>query len=521
MNRRNFIGFAGALPLAAFVHKLQAFAQAVGEGAPAAAPQGAGAIETPFSYDWLVSHAEGLAKRAFVPPEVKLAKEFTGLAYSAYRNIRFKPEEQFWKDTPSSFRADLLHGALYYKNSVKIYRVDGERMPAREYKYSPAEFNFEAPVPVPSPDSETGFSGFRLLAASGSGSNVFDESVVFQGASYFRAMAKGQFQGMSARGLAINTGQPPGEEFPFFHSFWLVEPRHGDISVTVYALLDSESVAGAYKFTLTPGRVTYTDVECTLFPRKPLAYVGIAPLNSMYLLGPVEHRRFDDYRPQVHDSDGLAIWNGAGEWIWRSLINPERLQFSAFTDNNPKGFGLMQRDRNFSDYQDLDRRYGDHPSVWVEPDGDWGEGSIDLLELPAAEESNDNIVAFWRPKNGLTPGVNHHYRYRLHWCWEPPVRSNLALVSSVRVGKGGSAGVRHIVTDFVGGQISDSSSLTHDLRASTGKIGRVDLTPNPFTGGHRLAFDFIPAGGDASDIRGVLLGNGKPASEVWTFRWTA
>jgi glucans biosynthesis protein len=261
-------------------------------------------------------------------------------------------------------------------------------------------------------------------------------------------------------------------------------------------------------------------VDCTLFPRKPLGYVGIAPLTSMFLLGPNERRRFDDFRPQVHDSDGLAIWNGAGEWIWRPLINPERLQFSAFTDNNPKGFGLLQRNRNFADYQDLEGRYGDRPSVWVEPVGEWGEGSIDL-ELPTGEEVNDNIVAFWRPKNGLTPGVNHHYRYRLHWCWEPPVRSNMAWSSSVRTGKSSSAGARLIVTEFLGTQCYDSSQLTVDLRASAGKIEHAVLLPNPATGGHRLAFDFYPASGDAADIRCVLLNNGKPASEVWTFRWTA
>lgn len=519
MNRRNFIEFAGALSLAAVTQNLQALAQTASAGGAEALRPAPDAPETPFSEDWLVLHAQTLARAPFVAPEVKMAKELAGLSYSAYRDIRFKRDEALWKDQASPFRVEFFHGGLYFKNSVRVYVVDGGR--AREYLYSPSLFTFGPLIPTPpAADSATGFSGFRVHTPLND-PNVFDEYVVFQGASYFRAVARGQVYGLSARGLAVNSGQPPGEEFPYFHSFWLTQPRPGDVSVVAYALLDSESVTGAYKFILTPGQTTYTDVTCTLFPRKPLSYVGIAPLTSMYMHGPSQRRRFDDFRPQVHDSDGLAIWNGAGEWIWRSLINPERLQFSAFTDNNPKGFGLLQRDRIFSDYQDLEGRYGDRPSVWVEPFGDWGEGSIDLLELPTADEVNDNIVAFWKPRNGLIPGSNHHYRYRLHWGWEPPVRSNMGWVASVRIGKSWNAGARLIVTEFLGTQAYNGSQMTVDLRASTGRIENVVVIPNPVTGGHRLAFDFYPNSGDASDIRGVLIGNGKPASEVWMFRWTA
>jgi glucans biosynthesis protein len=207
-------------------------------------------------------------------------------------------------------------------------------------------------------------------------------------------------------------------------------------------------------------------------------------------------------------------------------VNCERLQFSAFSDVNPKGFGLLQRNRNYPDYQDLEGHYHERPSVWVEPVGDWGEGTIDLLELPTAEEVNDNVVVFWRPKNGLT-GVDdhpHHYRYRLHWCWKPPVQNDLAWVSSVRVGKSWNKGARLIVTEFMGLQHYEGTQLSVDLKESAGKIdrgqGKINLIPNPAAGGWRLAFDYIPASGDA-DIRGVLLSNGKPASEVWTFRWTA
>ncbi len=247
----------------------------------------------------------------------------------------------------------------------------------------------------------TDFSGFRLRAPLNRAEH-FDEFVVFQGASYFRAVAKGQEYGLSARGLALKTGDARGEEFPFFRTFWIERPRPEANTVVVHALLDSDSTTGAYRFTIRPGDPTVMDVEMTLYPRVELTHVGLAPLTSMFFFGPNDRVGIDDFRPAVHDSDGLAIWNGRGEWLWRPLINPETLQVSAFVDDNPRGFGLLQRHRAFADYQDLEAHYERRPSLWVETIGEWGSGAVQLVEIPSKSEYHDNVVAFWRPRPTVT-----------------------------------------------------------------------------------------------------------------------
>jgi glucans biosynthesis protein len=351
-----------------------------------------------------------------------------------------------------------------------------------------------------------------------------DAFLSIQGASYFRAVATGQAFGISARGIGINTAQPSGEEFPAFRSLWIKKPVEGERQLLVYALLDGPSLTGVYKFRAEPGRFTVMDIECTLFPRKVLTHVGIAPLTSMYFFGSADATRIDDYRPNVHSSEGLQIWNGAGEWIWRPLVNPERLQYSAFSDRAPKGFGLLQRGRAFHDYQDIDARFGDRPSVWVEPVGDWGEGAIDLIELPTRSEIYDNIVAFWRPKSPLAEIASHYFRYRLHWGWEPPVRSTRAEAVQTRVGARGSPDVRIFVIDFVIAGSCNGCNVppfSADVRAGDGEIRNVAVRFNAATGGQRVTFEFRPGRVDQTDVRCELKQNGQAISETWIYRWTA
>ena len=243
----------------------------------------------------------------------------------------------------------------------------------------------------------------------------YDELVSFLGASYFRALGRHLKYGLSARGLAIDTAVETGEEFPIFREFWIVRPKRKDKTVTVYALLDSPSAAGIYTFVITPGESTVMDVDARIFPRKEINKLGIAPLTSMYLFGENTKNKFDDHRPEVHDSDGLLVLNGNGEWLWRPLDNSEYLRISAFVDENPKGFGLLQRDRNAAHYLDFEAHYEQRPSVWVEPLDDWGKGWVELVEIPSVQEIHDNVVAYWVPKDKPTPGQELRYRYRLHW----------------------------------------------------------------------------------------------------------
>ena len=518
MNCRNFIKLAGAYSLASSLPDNDAAAQQPDASqAKAAAPAGG---DIAFSEQWLFSKAENLARQPFKQPELKLPPELADLDQDRYRAIRFKPEAAVWKDGPGIFELQFFHTGFQYKIPVEINLIDGGMI--RPFPYSPSLFNFGAPLTVPPADSQSGFSGLRVYAPINR-PDAKDPFLIFQGASYFRAIASGQAFGVSARGIGINTAQASGEEFPFFRGFWISKPGPGDRQLMIYALLDGPSLTGAYKFRVEPGRSTVMDVEFTLFPRKPITHVGIAPLTSMYYFGTADATRLDDYRPNVHSSEGLQIWNGTGEWIWRPLINPERLQYSVFVDKGPKGFGLLQRKRAFSDYEDIDARFGDRPTVWVEPVGDWGEGAVDLIEVPSRSEIYDNIIVFWRPKSPLAEIASHYFHYRLHWGWEPPVRSTKAYAVQTRVGAMADPSVRFFVIDFVIGSSCNGCNLlpfTADVRTGDGEIRNVAVRQNPATGGQRVTFEFKPGRVEQTDLRCELRQSGQGISETWIYRWT-
>jgi glucans biosynthesis protein len=368
----------------------------------------------------------------------------------------------------------------------------------------------------------TDFSGFRILAPINR-PDPFDEVVVFQGASYFRATAKGQGYGLSARGLALHTGSQEGEEFPFFRAFWIERPQPAAHAIVVHALLDSVSTTGAYRFTIRLGDSTVMDVEMTLYPRAELKLAGLAPLTSMFAFGPNDRVGIDDFRAAVHDSDGLAIWNGRGEWLWRPLINPATLQISEFVDDSLRGFGLLQRHRAFADYQDLEAQYERRPSLWIEPIGHWGSGAVQLVEIPSKTEYNDNIVAFWRPSQPIPAQSEERRTYRLHWCWTPPTTPPLATTADTRVGAGLQKGTRLFVIDFVGERLA---GLTPDapiqmaITTSAGSVAPPVARPNPAIGGWRVSFVLDPAGAEVCDLRGILKQGEDHLSEVWSYRWT-
>ncbi len=340
---------------------------------------------------------------------------------------------------------------------------------------------------------------------------------------------------MSARGLAINTAQPPRDEFPIFRSFWILKPAAGAPSITVLALLDSESASGLYRFVISTGDATIMEVSCSLFPRKTISTAGIAPMTSMFFFAPGSRLRIDEARPRVHDSDGLLIWNGAGEYIWRPLNSGNRIVFSSFPGRSVKGFGLLQRERSAGRYQDFDYEatYEARPTLWVEPLEDWGEGSVQLVELPAYKEYFDNIVAFWRPEDPLEAGKSYNYKYRLTWSYDPPIRANVATVAQTLTGVSHlHPEMRLFLIDYAGteglplceGKLEScpDGQQNVELSASAGSILNARIRRNPIAGGHRVRFEYHPAEGvTEADIRCLLKQDGKPASEVWTYRWTA
>lgn len=475
---------------------------------------------TAFSAAHVLEQARALAAKKFAPPKAELPQALRELGYDQYRDIRFKRERALWATEGMPFQVEFFHRGFIFSDPVTIHVVaDGQAWPVA---YTPDFFTFGPGIPPLSTDTITDFSGFRLRTPIHR-SDTFDEFVVFQGASYFRALAKGQVYGLSARGLALNTGAPDGEEFPFFRTFWIERPRPEARAMVVHGLLDSVSTTGAYRFTIRPGEATMIDVELTLYPRVELQQVGLAPLTSMFFFAPHDRVGIDDFRPAVHDSDGLSIWNGRGEWLWRPVNNPNTLQVSAFVDDTPRGFGLLQRHRAFADYQDLEAQYERRPSLWVEPIGDWGVGAVQLVEIPSNSEFHDNIVAFWRPSQPLPAQAEYRFTYRLHWSWTPPLTSPLAHAVHTRTGVGPEQGTRLMVIDFVGGRLAElkpDSLVEPVITTSAGTVQHAVAQPNPATGGWRASFVLAPDKAPHCDLRGILQLGDEQLSEVWLYRWT-
>ncbi len=471
---------------------------------------------TPFNRDWLLAEAERLAKQEYVQPSEQGLGPFGNLSYDQYRDIRFQKGASIWEREGRGFTIDLFHPGFIYKTPIELDLVVGGR--ARAVRFTPDVFEYGEDVPRPAADAMSGYSGFRVRYPINS-PNKLDEFLLFQGASYFRAVGRGQIYGLSARGLAVNTAEKDGEEFPAFTRFWIERPPVAATSIVIHALLDSPSVTGAYSFTIEPGETTRMDVRCSLFPRVDLASVGIAPLTSMFLFDSSNHIRFDDYRPAVHDSDGVQIVTGASERLWRPLANPRELQISEFMDTDPRAFGLAQRAREYDDYEDAEARYDLRPSLWVQPQEKWGRGSVELVEIPSDKETHDNIVAFWRPAEPLHAGQRYDYNYRLQWLAVPPDELPVARVADTRIGQGRDRARRLIVVDF-----DRSGTIPEDLHpevtSSAGTISNVTGLPVPSVHQYRASFELDPENKDAIELRLVLVSNGKGWSETWLYRWT-
>ncbi|MEM1039685.1 MAG: glucan biosynthesis protein G [Pseudomonadota bacterium] len=472
----------------------------------------------PFSREALLQQVKRLSEQSFKQvPEV--SEPWRNLTYSQYRAINFDPNKGLWGKTDLPFVTEFFAPGLYFPRPIQVSIVEGDQQ--RAIQFDKALFVRGEPVPDLPNDDTLGFSGFRIRAAINDPQRK-DEFVVFQGASYFRAVGRGHSYGLSARGLALRTGDAEGEEFPDFRQFWIEQPQAGAKMITVHALMDSPSVAGLYSFKITPGNDTQMDVTASLFPRTDLTHAGIAAETSMFLFDQTNRDRFDDYRPAVHDSDGLMIENGAGERLWRPLANPKQLQVSSFVDTNPKAFGLMQRPRELRDYGDFEANYHSRPGLLVIPGEGWGEGAVTLVEIPADKEIYDNIVAYWRPREPLATGKQHDFSYRLLWSSDPVPDNGLARVVDTRMGARLFHEGRIAMIEFTRpeGIPNDLGGVTVHTSSNGGKAEKGVLKFSPETGGLRLAFPFDPGDRDSVELRAQLLMDGQPASEVWLYRWT-
>ncbi len=482
--------------------------------APAAAPA--------FSRETdVVERARALSKKPFSAPVNDLREPFSTLTYEQYvLDIKMKPGAAVWAGEHRGFSIEPLHRGWIFTAPVDLWVVEGGEQ--RRIGYDQSQFDYGG-LKIPELLPDMGFSGFRVLRAqNGGGGEMIAQ---FQGASFFRArVSKDQPLGVTARGLSLRTADPRGEEFPIFRGFWIEKPALGDNTLIIHALLDSPSVAGAYRFTLRPGEATINDTEMTLFPRVDLDHIGIAGLAGASLFTPLDRRRSDDIRPAAAEMNGLQMLTGKNEWLWRPLSNRNNLQLSSFVDANPKGFGFLTRNRDINAYQDDVAHWEQRPSLWVEPLGEWGEGAVQLVEIPSESEVNQNIVAYWRPKQLLTSGAEANFAYRQFWCWEPPARPPFAFVSDARGGRGGAPKLRRFLVVFTGDILGDparAATFKPVLTTSPGSAKVIGFYPNPQAKTCRVVFDLDPGGENFCELRLVLQSGDDPISETWLYRWTS
>lgn len=475
-----------------------------------------------FGWEDVVAKARKLATQPHVSRNAKLPPELASMDYDTFRTLRYVRERSPWYKLGHPFEIQFFHLGSLFTNPVAINEIaDGKVVP---FHYDASAFTLnDRPM---TDTGDIGYAGFRLHYPLNTPFYP-DELISFLGASYFRALGAGQRYGASARGLAIDTGVMTGEEFPEFVEFWIERPAPGAKNILVFALLDSPRMTGAFSFRITPALNTIMDVETVLFPRAVTAKIGIAPLTSMYLFGENTKNKFFDFRPEVHDSDGLLTANNNGEWLWRPLDNNKKLRISAFMDDNVKGFGLMQRDRDPRSYQDFEAFYQARPSVWVEPLAPFGPGVVELIEIPSNREIHDNVVAMFVPRDPLKPGNEYSYRYRLHWLREDSnIPSRLGKVISTYSGIGGYSGIGDenavkFVIDFQGQALRealDIKDLSPVVETSTGTISGITLVKNPILDGYRLSFDFTPKG-PVAELRAHLVRDNATVSEIWSYQW--
>lgn len=472
---------------------------------------------TPFERGKLVDHARALSRRPYTAPNAAMPDGLANLTHEQYSGIRSRPERLVWSGENPGLILEPLHRGSIYSAPVHVSVIENGM--TRKLVYSPARYDFGKLQAPPGTIGDIGFSGVRILGLS-TDLPVPREIATFQGASFLRSLARGQVPGAVSRALALRTGEPKGEEIPFFRALWIEKPTRGDL-IAIHALLESDSVCAVYSYTIRVGDVTLVDTEATLFPRVALDNFGLAGMQASYLYGWTDRRAVDDTRPVVYEVAGLQMQTGNGEWVWRPVTNPKQLQISAFSADNPRGFGFVMRDRDFVSFQDHDNRYDLRPTLWVEPIGDWQAGVVQLVEIPSDNEAHDNIIAQWRPKEPLAAGSEYSFAYRQYWTWLPPVRPNLALAFSTRIGRGPQRR-RRFVVDFVGERAV--SLRPADIQAtfwcSNNGMSNLRILSVNEQRPLRVTFDLDPGNETLIELRLVLMQGNEPVSETWLYRWT-
>lgn len=489
-------------------------------------------LASAFSFDDVAKLAAESSKKKYEAPQSNLPDELKALKYAGYQEVRYRDDRLHWNDAGTRYRLSFYHQGMHFDVPVKINEVDAKGV--HEIPFNPDDFSYGSLKLDQAALKNLGFAGFKVLYPVNSEKKPNDELTTFLGASYFRVIGKNHIYGLSARGLAIDTALPSGEEFPRFTQFWIEKPGAEDRNLVIYALLDSRRATGAYRFTIKPEDDTIVDVKSQIYLREKVDRLGVAPLTSMYLYGSNQPWPTPNYRPELHDSDGLAMHTGSDEWIWRPLNNPKKLAVSAFGAENPKGFGLLQRARSFSRYEDLDDRYEKRPSLWIEPQGDWGKGSVQLVEIPTGDETNDNIVAFWVPDQQPNPGEPLNVDYRMTWtikeanthktplAWVQQTRRSREEVKGPDLIRRWDGSIAYII-DFVGPSLkelpADKQVQAQFWADANAEVMEVNVRPNEVTQGRRLTVRVkVKDPAKPVEMRASLTDGQTPLTETWTYR---
>jgi glucans biosynthesis protein len=473
----------------------------------------------PFDPALVVESARDLAKQPFNALPADAPEVFRNLGYEQYVGIRHRPGTAIWAMEGINFALEPLHRGFIFSTPMQINIVAQGQ--AQRVRYDPSLYDF-GQLAVPQTNADIGFSGFRILVAQ-TDKTSFSEIATFQGASFFRAVARGQNPGVMARAVSIKTADPRGEEFPAIRAVWIERPSLAENRLVIHALIDSASLTGAYRFTLRPGEATLVDTECTLFTRNAVDSYGLATMSATFVSGGMGQRRNADLRPTIAEIGGMQMLTGKGEWIWRPVANRDTLQVSTFVDDKPRGFGFLQRDRAFENYQDDVQHWEARPSLWIEPIGEWAAGGVQLVEIPSESEVNDNIIAFWKPHAPLAAKSETSLAYRQFWCWSPPERPDLAVAILSRQGRGATAKRRRFLVQFTGdilGRLDKAEDVVPKLAATPGSITSLQTFVSRENKTCRVWFELDIDGETFSELRLVIEGAGRPISETWLYRWT-
>ncbi len=489
-----------------------------------------------FDFDVLKKVAASKAKSPWSGAPPPLPDTLAKLTPQAYNEIEYDAGHSLWNTLPDrQLDVQFFHVGMGFKRRIRMFAVEADHQ-SREIHFRPELFNYhDAQVDTQQLAGKTdlGFAGFRVFKKPELAKR---DIVSFLGASYFRAVDDTMQYGLSARGLAVNTFTNGQEEFPDFVAFWFETPQATDTTFVVYALLDGPSCTGAYKFTIhCEDKRVVMEVENHIYARQDIKQLGIAPMTTMFSCGTNERRMCDTIHPQIHDSDRLAMWTGKGEWICRPLNNPQKLTWNAYMDENPRGFGMLQLDHNFQDYQDVIGWYNKRPSLWVEPQGKWGKGAVRLMEIPTTGETLDNIVCCWQPAEPITAGSEHSFSYKLYWSALPPITSQLARVFATRTGMGGfpegwapgehfpDVWARRFAVDFIGGDLKAAADrgIEPVITVHSGTVKQVEILYVEPNDGYRILFDWYPDS-DATDpveMRMFLRSKGETLTETWLYQY--